>query len=130
MIRRPPRSTRTATLLPYTTLFRSHPGATERGRRDEELPPGLMQLDPDRLQVGELVDGVERLVAAEAGLLEAADRRGDVAAVEALDPDRACPEAAGGLPGLVEVGGPRSEARCVGQGGVRTCNARGLTRDR
>src|SRR3546814_3724330 len=27
MIRRPPRSTRTDTLFPYTTLFRSHPGA-------------------------------------------------------------------------------------------------------
>src|SRR3546814_1817313 len=26
MIRRPPRSTRTYTLFPYTTLFRSHPG--------------------------------------------------------------------------------------------------------
>src|SRR3546814_13585516 len=29
MIRRPPRSTRTATLFPYTTLFRSLPGARE-----------------------------------------------------------------------------------------------------
>src|SRR3546814_2240496 len=29
MIRRPPRSTRTDTLFPYTTLFRSH-GSTER----------------------------------------------------------------------------------------------------
>src|SRR3546814_3438960 len=28
MIRRPPRSTRTDTLLPYTTLFRSPPGGT------------------------------------------------------------------------------------------------------
>src|SRR3546814_16474650 len=27
MIRRPPRSTRTGTLLPYTTLFRSHAGS-------------------------------------------------------------------------------------------------------
>src|SRR3546814_3163315 len=27
MIRRPPRSTRTDTLFPYTTLFRTHPGA-------------------------------------------------------------------------------------------------------
>src|SRR3546814_18346492 len=27
MIRRPPRSTRTDTLFPYTTLFRSHPQA-------------------------------------------------------------------------------------------------------
>src|SRR3546814_14603639 len=34
MIRRPPRSTRTDTLFPYTTLFRSenHPRATARGR--------------------------------------------------------------------------------------------------
>src|SRR3546814_4140565 len=31
MIRRPPRSTRTDTLFPYTTLFRS-PGRTGRGR--------------------------------------------------------------------------------------------------
>src|SRR3546814_1745587 len=29
MIRRPPRSTRTDTLFPYTTLFRSHPRALE-----------------------------------------------------------------------------------------------------
>src|SRR3546814_9669527 len=29
MIRRPPRSTRTDTLFPYTTLFRSHPIVTE-----------------------------------------------------------------------------------------------------
>src|SRR3546814_3437664 len=32
MIRRPPRSTRTDTLLPYTTLFRSH-GPARRRRR-------------------------------------------------------------------------------------------------
>src|SRR3546814_4952762 len=30
MIRRPPRSTRTDTLFPYTTLFRSHGGVLER----------------------------------------------------------------------------------------------------
>src|SRR3546814_9361551 len=30
MIRRPPRSTRTDTLFPYTTLFRSHHGAARR----------------------------------------------------------------------------------------------------
>src|SRR3546814_10078713 len=29
MIRRPPRSTRTDTLFPYTTLFRSHPAADQ-----------------------------------------------------------------------------------------------------
>src|SRR3546814_7554846 len=32
MIRRPPRSTRTDTLFPYTTLFRSHGRAPRRGR--------------------------------------------------------------------------------------------------
>src|SRR3546814_3410504 len=31
MIRRPPRSTRTDTLFPYTTLFRSHGDETRRG---------------------------------------------------------------------------------------------------
>src|SRR3546814_14235946 len=44
MIRRPPRSTRTDTLLPYTTLFRSRPAASaiaarERRRRGDR--PGL-----------------------------------------------------------------------------------------
>src|SRR3546814_1675806 len=32
MIRRPPRSTRTDTLFPYTTLFRSDPGCGRPGR--------------------------------------------------------------------------------------------------
>src|SRR3546814_9002821 len=36
MIRRPPRSTRTDTLFPYTTLFRSH--AEEAQRRAREFP--------------------------------------------------------------------------------------------
>src|SRR3546814_9636534 len=42
MIRRPPRSTRTDTLFPYTTLFRSQPddGADQhlRAERDARLP--------------------------------------------------------------------------------------------
>src|SRR3546814_6421059 len=33
MIRRPPRSTRTDTLFPYTTLFRSRPAARRLGAR-------------------------------------------------------------------------------------------------
>src|SRR3546814_2084571 len=42
MIRRPPRSTRTDTLFPYTTLFRSadeHPGSTDRGAADLRRGP-------------------------------------------------------------------------------------------
>src|SRR3546814_7111244 len=49
MIRRPPRSTRTDTLFPYTTLFRSDDG---RGRLAAEL------LVEDR--AGERIDRVER----------------------------------------------------------------------
>src|SRR3546814_3392375 len=33
MIRRPPRSTRTDTLFPYTTLFRSHPAHLNSGAK-------------------------------------------------------------------------------------------------
>src|SRR3546814_18984425 len=44
MIRRPPRSTRTDTLFPYTTLFRSdrreRPGEREHGEREEDAGPG------------------------------------------------------------------------------------------
>src|SRR3546814_12130065 len=36
MIRRPPRSTRTDTLFPYTTLFRSFPQSSSRSHRREE----------------------------------------------------------------------------------------------
>src|SRR3546814_10411758 len=38
MIRRPPRSTRTDTLFPYTTLFRSHPAQDPAGGRAPRLP--------------------------------------------------------------------------------------------
>src|SRR3546814_8765801 len=38
MIRRPPRSTRTDTLFPYTTLFRSHDSSLS-GVEDMEGPP-------------------------------------------------------------------------------------------
>src|SRR3546814_9896929 len=53
MIRRPPRSTRTGTLFPYTTLFRSelnphsalHPRAATQGRATVSTPkiPGLVR---------------------------------------------------------------------------------------
>src|SRR3546814_440123 len=39
MIRRPPRSTRTDTLCPYTTLFRSASGEDEFGRPTSSLVP-------------------------------------------------------------------------------------------
>src|SRR3546814_15106312 len=51
MIRRPPRSTRTDTLFPYTTLFRSSVRASihraTRGTRHERDGDGSIQIPPD-----------------------------------------------------------------------------------
>src|SRR3546814_15929947 len=73
MLRRPPRSTRTDTLVPYTTLFRSvvgrpqHPpgrfrrrdegGPAARRRRDLRPPPGLDAL-PGLLRAAEPAQAV------------------------------------------------------------------------
>src|SRR5437867_12387808 len=62
------------------------------------------KLDPGRLHLGELVEGVERLVAADARLLITAERRGDVATVVGVDPHRAGAQALGELEGLVDIG--------------------------
>src|SRR3546814_3451709 len=50
MIRRPPRSTRTDTLLPYTTLFRSRGGAHLRRILAEPDVPSGDHRDRDRLR--------------------------------------------------------------------------------
>src|SRR3546814_5813841 len=41
MIRRPPRSTRTDTLFPYTTLFRSYHGPGQAHGLSFSVPPGV-----------------------------------------------------------------------------------------
>src|SRR3546814_14624346 len=58
MIRRPPRSTRTDTLFPYTTLFRSNPNDDNGGRapaRADVVRPWTNRIDPAG---SGLVDGV------------------------------------------------------------------------
>src|SRR3546814_9856035 len=45
MIRRPPRSTRTDTLFPYTTLFRSQPSQPDRGGNPDLARPAALCLD-------------------------------------------------------------------------------------
>src|SRR3546814_1492959 len=58
MIRRPPRSTRTDTLFPYTTLFRSlghHPvgaGDLAAGRQHQQAGTAGQQPEPPGLPVG------------------------------------------------------------------------------
>src|SRR3546814_14903871 len=61
MIRRPPRSTRTDTLFPYTTLFRSH--KTGEGRL-HRLQLSLWDDRPDRRRLMELMSLVENALTA------------------------------------------------------------------
>src|SRR3546814_7569351 len=56
MIRRPPRSTRTDTRFPYTTLFRSH--VAEAGGAAKHQPGAFVQVR--RLHVGRTVLGYRR----------------------------------------------------------------------
>src|SRR3546814_6616930 len=52
MRRRPPRSTRTDTLFPYTTLFRSAPGDWENGERGIATQPGREAEFREALAIG------------------------------------------------------------------------------
>src|SRR3546814_17153659 len=54
MIRRPPRSTRTDTLFPYTTLFRSNPPIAQVGRN--RMPQAASKIELDSLQRSVLQD--------------------------------------------------------------------------
>src|SRR3546814_5867844 len=65
MIRRPPRSTRTDTLFPYTTLFRSLAGAAKqgvlvKGGTHLETPARLKAIAMDK--TGTLTEGRPRVV--------------------------------------------------------------------
>src|SRR3546814_15312368 len=69
MIRRPPRSTRTDTLFPYTTLFRSdhdHPAAAYGGHQGpgSRLHPFLCAICVDRIVAEDQDDDPERQGAA------------------------------------------------------------------
>src|SRR3546814_13644309 len=66
MIRRPPRSTRTDTLFPYTTLFRSPAELCQIGRAGKAA-----ENEADALCIGSANEGGERQQAAEAGDLAA-----------------------------------------------------------
>src|SRR3546814_12096586 len=80
MIRRPPRSTRTDTLFPYTTLFRSPPTV---------LDPLQHRIDPG---VGDVAPtcgaSIERLSRAQAEHPAATRRRLVIAAIAVVDPHR------------------------------------------
>src|SRR3546814_16853555 len=82
MLRRPPRSTRTDTLFPYTTLFRSHAAILLVGQDRRALQRRAQDLAVDAdLTVG--ADRDHRLVVREAAVDQLAGE-GDIVA---LDPD-------------------------------------------
>src|SRR3546814_15395129 len=122
MIRRPPRSTRTDTLFPYTTLFRS---AVEQ-RVGEALVDGFGGvLDPVDEIVGRAGDDegfggvVEDGVAIGAGLAhqQRAQRPGVIGGVAAANIGNRARRQTGG-------GGLRSAERRVGEECVSTCRSR------
>src|SRR3546814_6893163 len=92
MIRRPPRSTRTDTLFPYTTLFRSESDADRRGDHEAAIADGEG-----------LLERLEQLLGEPAGVLQRAaarDAHHELVSAEAGDHDlrrHAPAQAASGL---------------------------------
>src|SRR3546814_6024037 len=83
MIRRPPRSTRTDTLFPYTTLFRSEQLAAQPGQAGlAQVALGIHVVQAALQHVAAVVADVERLPADD-DLAEPGERRG----ADLLDPD-------------------------------------------
>src|SRR3546814_11178844 len=115
MIRRPPRSTRTDTLFPYTTLFRS-PQRLREPLHILHQPFGLAR----HVALLQVVDHLRELgslrvghIDEDPGLRDAATviiERGPPAGAYHVEPDRPCQD--------------RSEARRVGREGVRTWRSR------
>src|SRR3546814_12796539 len=116
MIRRPPRSTRTDTLFPYTTLFRSLPAEGLHRKHERDVQQGL-------LSVAELI---EARAVARVRRLEV-DRQMAKQAVEVGDVERNLrvgeePPRVNSTP-LVSI----SEARRVGKECGRRCRYRWST---
>src|SRR3546814_3224735 len=71
MIRRPPRSTRTDTLFPYTTLFRSQPGLEPRIDFRRNAAHRAQFADIGHLAVGGQIARLQRAIDAVLGALPA-----------------------------------------------------------
>src|SRR3546814_12331889 len=68
MIRRPPRSTRTDSLFPYTTLFRSRlhkvlaqAGLGSRRALEQRIADGLVKVNGEVAQVGQSIKGGDKI---------------------------------------------------------------------
>src|SRR3546814_18897472 len=125
MRRRPPRSTRTDTLFPCTTLFRSLPLAYSKDMQDDK-PPGFEAYDLLALSIAAMtgmIDEIafvpERMRAAAAGGFSTATDLADWLVREAGVPFREAHHITGRA-----VQAARSEERRVGKECVSTCRSR------
>src|SRR3546814_10929930 len=119
MIRRPPRSTRTDTLFPYTTLFRSKDDAATRLRIRKY---GFAEENVRNLHAA----GVTIAVGTDAGIGGAKHGVSTLQEMELLVAAGLTPQAAllAGTSNSALALGLRSEERRVGKEGVRTCRSR------
>src|SRR3546814_15996344 len=115
MIRRPPRSTRTDTLFPYTTLFRSR-----RKSVGKDQPAGVRRRQVDA--PGFALDETRDIVDMDAGRLDAQQVGERQRAAPILD--REHPHARAERDGMLRQAG-RSEERRGGDAWVRTGRLRG-----
>src|SRR3546814_15120861 len=128
MIRRPPRSTRTDTLFPYTTLFRSKIAESiVRGNHCAPVRGNAFQGDPDfRIELGHSVDiqlGARSVIGAmrRVGLHKAI---GNVARIDhAIAQTLPCMRIDVTLSMRVVTMALRSEERRVGKGSVSECRS-------
>src|SRR3546814_19592754 len=115
MIRRPPRSTRTDTLFPYTTLFRAGPGRHDR-----------RGLPADRGQRADLLSLAQGVWWSEDGSGSPDEGSGEgepAASARDFGSDAGQAHSAGGRPGKL-LSPASSEERRVGKDGVNTCRYR------
>src|SRR3546814_13439042 len=120
MIRRPPISTRTDTLFPYTTLFRSAVGGLPRVATE----PGPHQADDVGAEVGDGADQGAEVQRHVEGLLERL-LAGEVVPAEQPGNDAQVAARRDGQELREALGGPeRSEERRVGKECGSTCRSR------
>src|SRR3546814_447784 len=127
MIRRPPRSTRTDTLFPYTTLFRSSeveaatPEVLAALERAPRLRSGMRCLlsrcsvNVHRLGDKIAVQPLGPAFAAEARFLDPAERRVERRDDEAVDPDHAAFDAVDDAVDAPAVLGESESREAIGQ---------------
>src|SRR3546814_13709022 len=121
MLRRPPRSTRTDTLFPYTTLFRSWHRAAGIGRQGITVRSGKINLPDCSNSTGNGAEQADWMTAKTVGAVPRS-----IFSVDACPPDgqfeywRQCNPP----PLAVRAHNRRSEERRVGKDGDRTCHSR------